>query len=133
MITFAIALAGGVGAMARFSVDALLPPRGPIPWSTLLVNLTGSLLLGSIAGSGNLPPEWGKVLTIGLLGGYTTFSTAAVQAAELLLGGERGVGIGYAAGTLIGAVAVSAIGLCAGGIGATLLLGTGAMGIGFLR
>lgn len=118
----AIAAAGGVGAALRFLVDAALPGRGQIPWSTLLINLTGSALIGLIIGTGILSPAATDVLTIGLLGGYTTFSTAAVQAAEMLLRGRRTTALGYALGMLIASVILAALGLWAGQIGVDWLM-----------
>lgn len=88
------ALAGGVGAACRLLVDgavsALLTRRGGrpvLPWGTLAVNLSGSLLIGVVAGllAGGMLSDvmrWG--LAVGLLGGYTTFSTASFESVRLL-------------------------------------------------
>lgn len=76
------ALAGGAGAGLRYVVDRLLTPaRGPrFPVGILVVNVTGSFALGVITGLGTaLAPELSIVLGLGLLGGYTTFSTVSVE------------------------------------------------------
>lgn len=93
-----IALAGGVGAAARFVVDALaathLMPRtrSALPLGSLLVNLSGSFLAGLVAGAGVrglVGAELDTVLAGGFLGGYTTFSTAMYEAVWLLDRGEQ--------------------------------------------
>ena len=72
-----VALAAGLGALLRYLVDRAVP-RGRLPWGTLAVNTTGSLVLGvAVAASSS------DVLTVGLLGGYTTLSTYAVETVAL--------------------------------------------------
>lgn len=82
------AVAGGLGAALRFFLDGLLKAHtsGTFPYGTALINLTGSFALGLItglAGNGWLPTETATVLGVGLLGGYTTFSTASVETVRL--------------------------------------------------
>lgn len=81
-----VALAGGSGAGARFLVDSWVRPRVPasLPWSTHLINISGSLLLGLIVGAGT-GDSWHAIAGMGFLGGYTTFSTASVETAHLAL------------------------------------------------
>jgi len=73
-----VALAAGVGAVLRFLVDRMVPPHH-FPRGTILVNTTGSLLLGVVVGGG-----LSTVLGVGLLGGYTTLSTYAVETVALV-------------------------------------------------
>ena len=76
------ALAGGAGAGLRYVVDRLLTPAsGPrFPVGILVVNVSGSFALGVITGLGTaIAPELSMVLGLGLLGGYTTFSTVSVE------------------------------------------------------
>jgi len=119
-LLLAIALAGGVGAALRLVVD------GTVRWAarrrphtaTLVVNVTGSFALGLVTGlaaSAGLPHEWLLVLGGGLLGGYTTFGTASVEAVRLLLDGRRASGAGHAFATLVLSVAAAALGLLFGG------------------
>lgn len=79
--------AGGVGATARFLVGSLFAPWSrTFPIDTLLVNLLGSFLLGWVVGLGTagiLSPTAVAVLGAGFCGGFTTFSTAAVDAYRL--------------------------------------------------
>ncbi|MBD3941272.1 fluoride efflux transporter CrcB [Microbacterium sp. NEAU-LLC] len=76
------ALAGGVGAGLRYVVDRRLTPgRGArFPVGILVVNVSGSFVLGVVTGLGSaIAPELSLVLGLGLLGGYTTFSTVSVE------------------------------------------------------
>ena len=76
------ALAGGVGAGLRYVVDRLLAPRRGMrfPVGILVVNVSGSFALGVLTGLGAaVSPELSLVLGLGLLGGYTTFSTVSVE------------------------------------------------------
>lgn len=74
-------LAGGVGAGLRYVVDRWLTrPGGGFPVGILVVNVSGSFALGVITGLGaSVAPELSLVLGLGLLGGYTTFSTVSVE------------------------------------------------------
>jgi CrcB protein len=78
----AAALAGGVGAGLRYVVDRLLTSRRGVrfPVGILVVNVSGSFALGVLTGLGAaVTPELALVLGLGLLGGYTTFSTVSVE------------------------------------------------------
>jgi CrcB protein len=79
-----LALAGGLGAGVRYLVDGWVRPRvsSRLPWPTLLINVTGSFALGLLVGSGAGTTSH-AVLGTGFLGGYTTFSTASVETAQL--------------------------------------------------
>jgi CrcB protein len=108
-----IAVGGVLGAEARYGLSrAITHPAGALPWSTVTVNLVGSFLLGLlIAGIDArgahrlLRPFVG----VGILGGFTTFSTFAVDIDSLLHAHRIGVAIGYLAVTLVGClVAVTA-------------------------
>lgn len=92
MTWLGLALAGGLGAVCRFLLDALVRRRwdAPIPVATLLINVLGSFALGVLVGWLGEVAGAADVRTIvgtGFLGGFTTFSTAAVEVA--LLGRER--------------------------------------------
>lgn len=88
LLFVATALLGGVGAALRFLLDGLVRARtrATFPIGTALVNLSGSFALGLVTGvaaSGWLAPELAAALGVGLLGGYTTFSTASVETVRL--------------------------------------------------
>jgi fluoride exporter len=115
----AVIAAGGVlGAEARYAVGTLLPhtPDG-WPWSTLLVNLSGCLLIGALMvvivellyGHRLLRPFLG----VGVLGGYTTFSTATVEVLSLVTAGRPGAAIGYVVVTPVLSVLACGIGVVA--------------------
>ena len=92
MITLAVTLAAGAGALARYVVDEAVVARvrTQLPAGTLLVNLSGSLLLGLFTGLAlhhGLRPTVTTVVGTGFAGGYTTLSTWAW--ATLLLAEER--------------------------------------------
>ena len=109
-------LGGGVGAALRHGINmtvARLLGAG-FPSATLLINVTGSFLMGLVAGyfafKGDASSHWRLFLTTGILGGYTTFSAFSLDAALLY---ERG-DIGLAALYVAGSVAFSLAGLFAG-------------------
>lgn len=108
----AVALAGGVGAGLRWMIDAALRPSRGYPWPILLVNVTGcfvmAVLATAFAGAGS--PIL-TVVTTGLLGGYTTFSTVSVDTVELWLAGRRVAAVGNGVGTLLLCVLAAALGL----------------------
>ncbi len=94
-----IALLGGVGAVARLLIGSAVTARlmrrgrpawGVIPAGTFAVNISGSLLLGLLAGLGGASGHVPAVLGLGLLGSYTTFSTGMVESAVLAEDGRKG-------------------------------------------
>ncbi|KRB37106.1 fluoride efflux transporter FluC [Microbacterium sp. Root180] len=117
LVVLGLAAAGGVGAGLRYVVDRLVPMRGGFPLGILVVNVTGSLALGVLTGLGTaVAPEVAIVLGVGLLGGFTTFSTVSV---ESVLIAERKRWWDAAAnllGTLVLAVAAAAAGIGLGSL-----------------
>lgn len=84
-----ICFAGGVGALTRFVVDGLIRSQlgRRFPWGTLLINVSGALLLGVITAlylRHGLPQKARLIVGTGFCGGYTTFSTASFEAVRLL-------------------------------------------------
>lgn len=116
---FAAALGGALGALARWGVTEALPHSpGAWPWATLLVNLTGCLLIGILLAVllGRFPahPWLRPFLATGVLGGWTTYSTFAVDTVQLADAGAWGAAAGYVIASILGgAMAV------AGGLGLT--------------
>lgn len=87
-IVLVIAAAGFLGAVTRYEIGLLIPgPNGTgMPWATLIVNLSGSLLLGLLLGAAArrpIPMWLREAAGTGFLGAYTTFSAFNVQMAEL--------------------------------------------------
>lgn len=96
----AVAIGGGLGATLRYMVTTLVGrwASGPgFPWGTLTVNVLGSLLLGLLVGviakKCPLPMIWQTFLFVGVLGGFTTFSTFSL---ETVLLAERHYGLAVA-------------------------------------
>ena len=104
-------LAGGAGAVLRYLVDHWL--RGAttrFPLGTLAVNLLGSFALGLLVGA-DPGPDWLLVAGTGLLGGFTTFSTHAVESVRLLIGNRRaGLALGNLIGTALGCLVLAGLG-----------------------
>jgi CrcB protein len=115
----AIAVAGAVGALARYGLEGFVSRRanGAFPWGTFVVNITGAFLLGLLF---TLATErWGvsawlrSAITIGFLGAYTTFSTLSFETYKLAA--DRALGL--AAANIIGS---SVAGLAAVYLGVVL-------------
>ncbi|MET0736317.1 MAG: CrcB family protein [Microbacterium sp.] len=107
-----VAVAGGVGAGLRHLVDVwtTLSTGDRFPWGILIVNVTGSFALGVVAGlAAGTPLTW--VVGVGLLGGYTTFSSVAVTTVLFAEEGRSRAAIANALGTLLATVAAAALGL----------------------
>jgi CrcB protein len=115
-----IGLGGAGGAIARYLVDGWVSERtaGAFPFGTLVVNVTGSFLLGVVFAAtierAVLPAEIRGPLAIGFLGAYTTFSTLMLESWRLVEGGAWPtalVNLGLSAGAgLVAVVAGLAIG-----------------------
>lgn len=108
--------AGGVGAGLRYLVDLgiMSLTRGRYPWGIVVVNVTGSFALGVVTAS---LPDAAFIVGAGLLGGYTTFSTAMLDTLALWRDGERPASVLH----LLGTFAASALAALAG-LGAGMLL-----------
>ena len=90
----AIAVGGAFGSVARYALGLALERNDSrLPWATLAVNVTGSLLLGILARwftASDASPALRLGLMVGVCGGYTTFSTFSLEAARLLEMGAYG-------------------------------------------
>jgi CrcB protein len=123
-LILAVALGSAVGGVARFLLSAWLEQRSAtsFPWATLLINISGSLLLGFLATwtyeSAGVPADVRALLTTGLCGGYTTFSTFSLETVALM---EEGL-FGRAAAYILLSVVVSILGAYAGIAGARHLV-----------
>jgi fluoride exporter len=110
------ALGGALGALARWALAEALPHSpGAWPWSTLLVNLIGCLLIGILLAVllARFPDSaWLRpLLAVGVLGGFTTYSTFAVDVVRLTEAGHAGVAVGYVLVSVLGGVAAVLAGL----------------------
>lgn len=108
------ALGGAVGALTRWAVAESLPSPAGWPWATLLVNLTGCFLLGAllaVLAARPAEPSWARpFLGVGVLGGYTTYSTFAVEVVGLVDDGALALAAGYVLVSTLGGVAAVALG-----------------------
>ncbi len=110
------ALGGALGALARWGVAEALPRQdGGWPWATLLVNLTGCLLIGVLTGvlaDRSPEPAWARpFLGVGVLGGYTTYSAFAVEVVVLTDAGALPTALGYVLASVLGGVLAVAAGV----------------------
>jgi CrcB protein len=91
-----VALGGAIGSVARFWLSGVVARHfgETFPWGTLLVNVTGSMLIGFLAtlagpdGRWLAPAGFRPFILAGVLGGYTTFSSFSLQTLTLVQGGE---------------------------------------------
>lgn len=116
ILILAIALGGAIGAVARYLMALRVYDLLGIdlPYGTLTVNLLGTLLLGVVLGlveeRGAFGPEARSFLTIGLLGGMTTFSTFTYEIWDFVREGDVIRACVYAAASLLGAYLAFAAG-----------------------
>src|SRR5450631_525104 len=109
-------IGGGLGASLRHAVN-MICARGlgtAFPYGTFIINISGSTIMGLIAGylafKGEASQHWRLFLMTGILGGYTTFSAFSLDAALLYERGEIGLALFY----VLGSVVFSILGLFAG-------------------
>jgi CrcB protein len=115
-MVFAVGVGGGVGALARYYIASWVQPAGAaFNWGIFIVNITGGLLMGLIVEASalklNLSPELRSFLTVGILGGYTTFSTFSLDSALLLQKGQYGLAAAYVTGSVVLSIAALFAGL----------------------
>lgn len=115
----AICVAGGVGAALRFVLDGVIRQHVTLafPVPTLVINVTGSLILGLLTGLALghlLPHHWVLVFGTGMMGGYTTFSTASVETVRLLEERRWGAALLNGFGMLIIATLAAGLGYAIG-------------------
>lgn len=110
-----VALGGAFGASARWLLDRLIEQHteSVFPWATFAVNITGCLLIGVVIETlvdRHHLPAWLRIgIVVGVLGGYTTFSTFEQETFSLLESRDYAVALGYvSASLLVGVLAVYA-------------------------
>ena len=114
-----VALGGALGSAARYALgNAMVAALGAaFPWGTLLINIIGSFVIscfGLIAGADGrlpLPFEARVFVTVGICGGFTTFSSFSLQTVELARSGHAGRAVAYALASVTLCVVACALGV----------------------
>ena len=115
----AIATGGALGSVGRYAVGLALPHgAGSFPWGTFVVNISGSVAMGLLVVwvlSMDRPHPWLRpFLGVGVLGGWTTFSTYAVEGRDLFAAGRPGLALTYVLGSLLVGLMAVGVGISAG-------------------
>jgi fluoride exporter len=114
---FLIALFGAIGTLARYGLQGLVQTRmgTTFPYGTLLINLTGCLLLGFIGqltlNRMLISSELRMAIAVGLFGGYTTFSSFGWETAKMLEDGEWLRATTYLGASVIAGLLLSVAGI----------------------
>ncbi|MBN9590426.1 MAG: fluoride efflux transporter CrcB [Alphaproteobacteria bacterium] len=122
---FAVALGGALGTISRYFISGVVANAfgETFPWGTLVINITGSFIIGFFA---TLTAPEGRLMVggmtrqfvmVGICGGYTTFSSFSLQTLNLMRDGEWAP----AAGNMLGSVILCMIGVWLGAISATAI------------
>jgi CrcB protein len=115
-----IAVAGSLGALARYGLDGAVSRRWPgaFPWGTFVVNISGAFLLGLLfvllTERVTVDPWIRSSLTTGFLGAYTTFSTLSFESYRLLEDGAVGLALANALGSVAAGLVAVYLGVVAG-------------------
>lgn len=113
-------LGGGIGSVLRYSLPVALhisaPQAGAFPWPTFAVNVAGSFMIGlfyALSARFQWHPDFRLLLTVGLCGGFTTFSTFGNESLALLRSGHHTTLAAYVLLSVAAGVAAAAIGAAA--------------------
>ncbi|UVJ38471.1 CrcB family protein [Arthrobacter sp. CJ23] len=113
-----VAAGGVLGALARYGLGFVIPAPGGWPLPTLVINLSGALVLGALLeGLSRRGPDagWRQILRLavgtGFLGAFTTYSTLALDAVHLFDAGRSTEGVWYLGTSLLGGVAATVAGI----------------------
>lgn len=108
-----VGLGGALGSMLRFGITQLLPQK-PLPWATLLINCSGSFLIGCIAAyalrNQQFDAQWKLFLATGICGGFTTFSAFSLENVQLLQSGKISLLTTYVLLSLAGGMGAAFLG-----------------------
>ena len=116
MLALLVGLGAALGAVARYVVDQAVTGRSSrtFPAGTWIINITGSFVLGLLAGLATwhgLPANAVAIVGTGVCGGYTTFSTFSYESVRLMEEGAGLVALANLAGSLAAGLAAAALGL----------------------
>jgi CrcB protein len=112
---FLVGAGGSAGALSRYLLALLIDARlgNAFPYATLVINVTGSFILGVVGGAfevESLPAEVRLGIGVGFLGAYTTFSTFTYETVSMLEGGRTLVALLYVGASLLVGFAAAAVG-----------------------
>lgn len=114
---FIVMAGGAIGAGCRHLLSrAMLVTLGPdFPWGTISANVLGGLLMGLLAGLVSRIPGggegWRLFLGVGVLGGFTTFSSFSLETVLMIERGQWALGLGYVLASAAGAIGALVLGL----------------------
>ncbi|WEV72809.1 CrcB family protein [Bifidobacterium sp. ESL0790] len=121
VVAVGLVAGGACGSLIRLALSALQSPDVAWPWMTMAINLTGAVLLGCLtaymAAIGPDIGEWRVVrlsLGTGMVGGYTTYSTFMLEAAQRVTAGKAGLAMGYLAASIVFGLLCAMLGLALG-------------------
>ena len=114
MTTASVAIGGLIGVLARYGITRLTLHTEALIWSTVAINVAGSFLLGLLAAEHWFSRDVREGLGVGLLGGFTTFSTFSVQVVLEADGGKPGKAFAYVVASVVGGIAAAAAGYALG-------------------
>ena len=101
-VVLAVALGGALGASARYGADRLISTHSTFPWSTFVVNIVGCFLIGVCSNELADSPDWLRTgAIVGVIGGFTTFSTFAAEIVALDEREQVLRAVGYAVGSVV--------------------------------
>jgi CrcB protein len=112
-----IAVFGAIGTLARYGLQGFVhaSTRATFPYGTLLINLSGCFLLGLIGqftlNRMVISPDWRVAITVGLFGGYTTFSSFGWETAKMLEDGKWLSATTYVAASVVVGLLLSVAGI----------------------
>lgn len=114
MTTALVAIGGVVGVLGRYGINRATLHSDALVWSTVGINVVGSFLLGLLVAGSWFSRDVREGLGVGLLGGFTTFSTFSVQAVLEVDGGKPGRALAYVVASVVGGIAAAAAGYALG-------------------
>jgi len=114
MTTLMVGVGGLIGVMSRYGLTRLTIHHESLLWMTAAINIGGSFVLGMLTAAGWFSRDVREGLGVGLLGGFTTFSTFSVQAVMDVDAGEPWRAAVYVAVSVIGGIAAGAAGYALG-------------------
>jgi CrcB protein len=115
-----VALGGAIGSVCRYLLGGWFASRlgAAFPYGTFFINVTGSFIIGFFLAFAQervwLSPYWRLFFAVGVLGGYTTFSSYEYESIRLLQDGEQLLGLVYMFGSTVTGGAAAIIGIALG-------------------